>query len=138
MNRASDHAPLPTPRSAHFPRRMKLSGGGQFARVYKSSQRISCDPLVLHGIPNTLGFVRIGMAVPRRVGSAVVRNRIKRLIREVFRHAQHDWPGAYDVVISVQPHQVLTLNEYRQAIAKGMQTLHERWSRKSRTTPRAS
>ena len=40
------------------------------------------------------------------------RNRLKRLLREAFRLSQHDWPGAYDVVISVKPHEPLTVPHF--------------------------
>jgi len=41
---------------------------------------------------------RFGMAVSRKVGNAVVRNRVKRRLRDVFRHHQDELPGPWDVV----------------------------------------
>lgn len=57
---------------------------------------------------------RLGLAVGRRVGNAVLRNRIKRRIREVFRLHRKNWPGCYDIVVhgraevAVMPFQELT------------------------------
>lgn len=42
---------------------------------------------------------RLGMAVTRKTGSAVWRNRVRRLIREVFRLAQDGVPPGYDYVV---------------------------------------
>lgn len=47
-------------------------------------------------------MARLGIVVSRRVGSAVVRNRIKRIVREVFRQL-HTTLGAADWVVVIQP-----------------------------------
>lgn len=46
---------------------------------------------------NSLGYSRLGIAATRKLGSAVVRNRAKRLVRELFRHA--DVPAGLDIVV---------------------------------------
>ena len=53
--------------------------------------------LVVYVRSNKLGHPRLGMAVSRKVGKAVLRNRWKRVIREAFRLAQNDLPSV-DVV----------------------------------------
>ena len=50
-------------------------------------------------MPNELPYCRLGLAVSRKVGNAVVRNRIKRRLREIFRHQLTGRPLRYDFVI---------------------------------------
>jgi ribonuclease P protein component len=50
-------------------------------------------------LPNELPYCRLGLAVSRKVGNAVVRNRIKRRLREIFRHQLTDRTLRYDFVV---------------------------------------
>ena len=52
---------------------------------------------------NTENFNRLGISVHRKIGDAVRRNRIKRLIREVFRLNRDLFPASCDVVFTVRP-----------------------------------
>ncbi len=59
-----------------------------------SAERVrkSAGPLVVSIAPSGLDEHRLGLSVGRRVGSAVLRNRIKRSLRESFRHARDQLP----------------------------------------------
>src|SRR5688572_6536900 len=70
-----------------------------FDRVYADSLHAADPVLVVLARRNGLGSSRIGLAVSRKVGTAVVRNRWKRLIREAFRLQQHDLPSGLDLVV---------------------------------------
>jgi ribonuclease P protein component len=70
---------------------------------------------------------RLGMSVNRKVGNAVRRNRIRRLIRESFRLMQHDFPAGYDLVVVVRPHPPLALAEYQRLMSGMMVKLHNVW-----------
>ena len=70
-----------------------------FDRVYAQNAFAADGVLVVRGAANGLGFTRLGLSVSRKVGSAVVRNRWKRLIRETFRLTQHTLPAGLDLVV---------------------------------------
>ncbi|MGH8274863.1 MAG: ribonuclease P protein component [Gammaproteobacteria bacterium] len=72
----------------------------EFDRVFGSGQRIRTRHFTLIAV-RTGGAPRLGIAVGRRYATrAVARNRMKRLIREVFRHAE---PAPFDIVVTVRP-----------------------------------
>lgn len=54
-------------------------------------------------ITRTLGPTRLGLVVSRKVGGAVVRNRVKRLVREWFRRSRDELPRDVDVVVIARP-----------------------------------
>lgn len=113
----------PLIRQYRLRRSHRLSGKCAFEAVYAEKLRQPLGPICLCAKPNDLGHPRLGLSVSRRVGGAVKRNRIKRLLREAFRIGQHDWPGAYDVVIVVYPHKTAMLSEYQHMLITGIQRL---------------
>jgi len=78
--------------NAVFPRAMRLRKRDEFACVYNMGKHAADQVLVVQGCRNHERHPRLGLAVSRRVGNAVVRNRWKRLIREAFRLDQSNLP----------------------------------------------
>ncbi len=73
----------------------------QFALVYEKGSSWVSGLAVLKALPNGSGLTRYGFSVSKRVGSAVTRNRVKRLFREILRTT----PVAcgWDIVIIARP-----------------------------------
>jgi ribonuclease P protein component len=68
-----------------------------FQEVYANGARIPGRYYTLFSKPNGLSIARLGIAATKRLGGAVVRNRAKRLIREVFR--RNDIAPGFDIVV---------------------------------------
>ena len=66
-------------------RQFRLTGNKRFSTIRRDGQGRANRLLVLKGIPNDLDRSRIGFVVGKRVGCAVVRNRLKRRLREMIR-----------------------------------------------------
>ena len=92
-----------------FPRHVRLTRGVEFQRVFQHGKRLHVSGLNARAAVNHLGFPRLGMAIAKKaLRRAHERNRIKRLVRESFRHHQAALP-AVDIVVMCR-HDVLTMS----------------------------
>lgn len=119
------------PQRFRFQRQSRLVRARDFRAVFDTKVRRSSGPLLVYGKPNALGHSRLGMAVSRRVGGAVVRARIRRMLREAFRLLQHELPAGYDLVATVRAHAPLRLEDYERALTATTHALHSAWNRKA-------
>ena len=126
-----------SPRRYTLPRHHRLGGRDAFRRVYDAGTRASRGPLTGYVVLNALGHPRLGLSVSRRVGTSARRNRIKRLLREAYRHLRHDFPAAYDLVLVVRPHEPLPLAEYQRILAALLVRVHQQRLRGGSTSPGA-
>lgn len=63
----------------------KIRKGWEYRLIYRNGRRRANRHFVLYYIKNNLGYSRFGISVSRKLGGAVKRNRIKRIIREIVR-----------------------------------------------------
>jgi len=109
-----------------FPKSHRLRSSADFAAVYDARVAEARGPLKIYARPNDLPHARLGMSVSRKVGTAPRRNRIRRLLREAFRHMRHDLPAGYDLVVVVRPHEPLALAEYQRLMMGLVVKLHQK------------
>jgi ribonuclease P protein component len=85
-------------------RRGRLSRSAEFDRVYRQGRSYANRHLALYAFARAgESDTRLGLSVSRKVGGAVERNRVKRLVREAFAARRPALVGAHDVVIVARP-----------------------------------
>jgi ribonuclease P protein component len=82
----------------HLRRAHRLRRAADFQRVRARRRSWGHPLLVLYVAPNDVQTTRLGISVGRRVGNAVVRNRVKRRVREAVRHRHAELASGYDLV----------------------------------------
>jgi ribonuclease P protein component len=86
-------------------RRYRLSRSKDFDAVYRQGRSVSTRFLTLHWFPregDPTGDPRLGLAVPKSVGTAVVRNRLKRQLRETWQELAGEVPPGRDYVLAAR------------------------------------
>ena len=78
-----------------------LTKPGQYALVYSKARSWANGLLAVRALPNQLTFSRCGFSISKRVGKAVTRNRVKRLLREILRITPLE-PG-WDIIFIARP-----------------------------------
>lgn len=76
----------------------KLRNSRQFNLVYKSGKSIVTKLIVMYYVKNNLELNRVGYSVSKKVGKSVVRNRVKRLMKEAYRLNFKSKKIGYDIV----------------------------------------
>jgi ribonuclease P protein component len=124
--------------SERFPARLRVKSRSDFRRVFGSGKVAADGVLVMHGVrqempdsfheerPTSIPISPIGISISKRVGSAPVRNRWKRLIREAYRTQKASIPAG--LILIVRPRKG-AIPDYA-AIRKSLRTLARRIDRK--------
>lgn len=108
-------------RPRRFPARRRLSLAEDYNLVFRRPViNLFVKPVRVLAVPNNLGHPRLGIKVPkRRVRLAIHRNRVRRIIREWFRHSSF---GAYDIVVLVHSHSKSNNN-----LVESLAEIHKQW-----------
>jgi len=86
-----------------FPKKKRLISNEQFRAVLARRLKVSDNVLTLYMVENDCGYPRLGVSVGKSCGRAVVRNRLKRLLREAFRRSQGEIPAGFDYLLMISP-----------------------------------
>lgn len=116
--------------------------------MYDARARKARGPLLVFTRPNNLPHHRLGLAVSARLGGAVLRNRLKRLLREAFRLEQHGLARVsdpdprtgtvastgFDIIVSVRSAKPLPLAAYRTLLRELVEEAAGEWRKRARRT----
>ncbi len=90
--------------SLTWPRERRITRRAEYTACYNGGERRFTKYFVVFArIPHTTGSGRLGLAVTKKCGNAVARNRIKRVLRSFFRLHQHEMPPL-DIVVTPKRH----------------------------------
>lgn len=105
-----------------FPKSARLRKRPEYLRVSRTGRKIHTANFLVISKANDQGKARLGITVSAKVGNAVVRNRIKRLVREFFRRRGHEWRSAdVDIlVIAKKSAPILSLRQVENELGRSL------------------
>lgn len=117
-----------------FPADRHLRSGKDFERVYALKCKGADGVLLLFVAANGSGETRIGLSVSKKHGGAVVRNRLKRWLREAFRLERSRIPEGLDLIAIPLAADRASLNAYRESLVNLARRLNRRLDQPPRVT----
>jgi ribonuclease P protein component len=89
----------PVSESFTFPREARLVRKSEFDAVYRAGKRRSNSHYTIFARANQLPVSRFGFSIKKALGGAVLRNRIRRRLREIVRGHRREMPAGWDIVV---------------------------------------
>ena len=89
---------MPEKRDESFSKEYRLRKSAEFRRVFSRGKRTATHYFVIYSLPNNLACSRIGIQIKAKIGTAVKRNYIKRMVRENFRKLKTEFRLPVDLI----------------------------------------
>jgi ribonuclease P protein component len=115
---STDPPPFPAASRERFPKGARLLTKREFDAVYQQRCKASDGTLLIFAARNRLDRPRLGLSVSRKVGPAVVRNRLKRWLREAFRSQRAELPSGVDLIVIPQGVERAGFANYRESLLR--------------------
>ncbi len=109
-----------------FTKAQHLRSKSDFERVYALKNKAADGVLLVFAARNEGPVTRIGLSVSKKHGGAIVRNRLKRLLREAFRLMQHQIPENLDLIVIPLAKERASLVAYQESLVKATRRLMRR------------
>src|SRR5260370_17794338 len=110
-------------RRLSFRKNQHLRHGADFARVYALRCLARGRHRTVFAAPNPTGAMRAGLSVSKKNGNAVLRNRLKRVLREAFRLSRHELPVGLDLVLVPVDARDTRLREFQETLVRSVKQL---------------
>lgn len=118
-----------------FPKSVRVRSRLDYAAVYERGLRIGDACLALIALANDDSRTRLGLAVSKRCGNSVRRNRLKRRLREAFRLSRADLPAGLDLVIQPRADTPIQLAALQRSLISLTRRAAKKCAAQTRTPP---
>jgi ribonuclease P protein component len=105
-------------KSNKFTKAMRLTRSTDFDHVFAQGRQFKAPGITIRIIANDIGTPRLGISIGKRFGNAPQRNRMKRKIREAFRHIRSALPHCDIVCVPHPAARDLSVDELKEIIQK--------------------
>jgi ribonuclease P protein component len=106
------------PLKSNFPTHFRIRKSSEFKGVFEKGNKLNGERYTLVYSENTLGFPRLGLVVGKWCGNVIVRNRIKRILREVFRRNKSIFDSLDILIIAKRKSETLNYNQAEEEIKR--------------------
>ncbi|WAA12296.1 ribonuclease P protein component [Fervidibacillus halotolerans] len=98
-------------------KKYRIKKNEEFQRIFKKGKSAANRQFIIYRLENERDHFRIGLSVSKKIGNAVVRNRIKRYIRQVFHELEQEIRPSYDlIIIARKPAKDMDYHEVKQSL----------------------